>query len=77
MNAVNRPEHYQFKRPATEIADITDEMNFNRGNVVKYVYRAGHKDPDKEIEDLEKAQNLLGREIMRCRKLYTSESQPK
>ena len=38
-------------------------LNFNIGNIVKYVIRAGHKDPEKKIEDLEKAQEYLKREI--------------
>lgn len=44
-------------------------MNFNRGNVIKYVSRAGKKaskDLDakkKEIQDLEKALFYLNREI--------------
>jgi hypothetical protein len=36
---------------------------FNLGNAVKYVARAGKKDPAKRIEDLRKAQWYLQREI--------------
>ena len=39
------------------------ELNFNLGNVVKYVCRAGKK--DEEIGDLRKAADCLGREIAR------------
>lgn len=39
------------------------ELNFNLGNVVKYVCRAGRKDPGKTIEDLKKARNYLKFEI--------------
>ena len=38
-------------------------LNFNVGNIVKYVIRAGNKNPEKKIEDLEKAQEYLKREI--------------
>lgn len=31
------------------------ELNFNRGNAIKYVTRAGKKDPEKERDDLLKA----------------------
>ena len=36
-------------------------MNFNRGNIVKYLARAGKK--DNELDDLRKALNYLTREI--------------
>lgn len=60
---VKQPSHYT--RGRIEVIDfITDQrLGFVRGSVVKYVVRAGHKDPTKEIEDLEKARYLLDREI--------------
>ena len=60
---VNHPSHYtQGKIECIDF--ITDKkMNFCRGNAVKYIVRAGLKDPDKEIEDLEKAIFYLNREI--------------
>ena len=39
------------------------ELNFMRGNAVKYIVRAGKKDPSKEIEDLKKARFYLDWEI--------------
>lgn len=42
-------------------------MNFNRGNAVKYIARAGLKDPDKEVEDLKKAAWYINREISRIK----------
>jgi len=39
-------------------------LNFNLGNVVKYITRAGKK-TDKPIEDLEKARWYIEREIER------------
>ena len=38
-------------------------LNFNVGNIVKFVIRAGNKNPEKHIEDLEKAKEYLEREI--------------
>lgn len=38
-------------------------MNFNRGNAIKYIWRAGSKGD--EIEDLRKAAWYVGREIER------------
>lgn len=40
-------------------------LNWNRGNVLKYVIRAGRKNPDKEVEDLDKAIQYLKYEISR------------
>ncbi len=57
------PEHYQFD--GIQVIDLTEQMNFNRGNVIKYVARAGRKDPQREIEDLEKARFYLTRELGR------------
>lgn len=42
-------------------------LNFNRGNIIKYVIRAGKKDPIKEIEDLEKARKYIEFEIDRIK----------
>lgn len=66
-DAVNHPSHYTAYK-GLEIIDLTEQMNFNRGNAVKYIARAGLKDESKEIEDLEKAQWYLAREIERVRK---------
>ena len=62
---VNHPSHYTCGK--IECIDyIMDKgMNFCRGNAVKYITRAGLKDPDKEIEDLKKAVFYLNREIAR------------
>lgn len=68
---VNHPSHYTTGR--IEVIDfITDKkLNFCRGNAVKYIVRAGLKDPDKEIEDLEKAIFYINREIMDIRSRRT------
>jgi hypothetical protein len=43
------------------------DMNFNRGNIVKYLARADKK--DNELDDLRKALNYLMREIEHHEKL--------
>lgn len=60
---VNHPSHYT--KGKIEVADfIADQkLNFDRGNAVKYVCRAGFKDPTKEIQDLEKAIWYINHEI--------------
>ena len=39
------------------------DLNFNLGNVLKYIVRAGRKDSETHIDDLEKALEYLEREI--------------
>lgn len=65
--AVEHPSHYN-QYDGLEIIDLCEQMNFNRGNAVKYITRAGFKDSDKEIEDLEKARFYLKREIKRLKR---------
>lgn len=59
--AVNRTAHYR----GTLVMEVIEEfqLDFKAGNVVKYLLRAGHKDPDKVIEDHEKALWYLIRKI--------------
>lgn len=64
---VNHPPHYASIFRGLEVIDLTEQMNFNRGNAVKYICRAGHKDPGKEVEDLQKAAWYINREIERLR----------
>lgn len=75
---VNHPEHYTLGR--TEVIDIIENytgvislLGFCRGNAIKYILRAGKKDKDKEIEDLEKAVWYLNKEIVTRKKLGSNE----
>jgi len=65
QNKVNHPSHYN--KGKIEVIDAIEdwELNFSRGNAVKYVARAGLKDKDTEIEDLQKALWYIEREIKR------------
>jgi hypothetical protein len=63
---VHHPSHYTYYQ-GLEIIDLTEQMNFNKGNAVKYIARAGIKNPDTEIEDLQKAMWYCAREIERIR----------
>lgn len=61
-----------YTRGKSEIIDIMEILVFNRGSAIKYIYRAGQKDPGnlaKEIGDLEKAQWYLSREIDRLKEM--------
>ena len=57
------PDHY--RRHGIELIDIVEDLGYNRGNAVKYLVRAGVKNPDTEMEDLKKAQWYVNREIAR------------
>ncbi len=59
---VNHPEHYQAEN-GMEAIDVIEafDLNFNLGNAIKYILRAGHKDD--EGQDLKKAMWYLKREI--------------
>lgn len=68
---VNHPKHYTSDPSGIECIDITRHRNFNIGNAIKYLWRAGLKiDADKssinkQIEDLEKAVWYIVDEIHR------------
>ena len=58
------PIHYKSisKR---DVIDFCNEyvINFNKGNVIKYLVRAGEKNGESELKDLNKALDYLKREI--------------
>lgn len=64
---VNHPSHYTDGK--IEVIDFIHDkkLNFNRGNAVKYISRAGKKDIYKEVEDLQKAIWYLNDEIKRVK----------
>ena len=60
---VNHPSHYTDGE--IEVIDFIQDkkLGFCLGNAVKYIARAGKKDPTKEIEDLKKAKWYVERRI--------------
>lgn len=62
---VNHPSHYTDGN--IEVIDYIEDkkLNYHLGNAVKYISRAGKKDPEKYTEDLQKAVWYLQREIDR------------
>lgn len=65
IDAVNHPSHYT--RGGIEVLAAIEAwgLGFSTGNAVKYIARAGHKDPSKTIEDLKKAIFYVQREVDR------------
>ncbi len=61
---VNHPRHY-LKDSGHEVIDVIGawNLNFELGNAIKYIARAGKKDVNKKREDLEKALWYIKREI--------------
>lgn len=64
-DAVNHPLHYNLHPSGVECIDIIEYFNFNCGNVIKYVWRAGLKGDNADIQDLKKAEFYIRREIDR------------
>lgn len=68
---VNHPTHYTSDPSGVECIDIVRHRNFNVGNAIKYLWRAGlKKDSElkaglKQIEDLRKAIFYIEDEIQR------------
>ena len=60
---INHPAHYLAN--GVEVIDFIEshKLGFSDGNAVKYLVRAGKKNPDTEIEDLEKALWYINRLI--------------
>lgn len=64
QDVVNHPSHYTSHPSGVECIQVTEHMNFNLGNAVKYIWRAGLKSDD-PIQDLHKARWYIEREIQR------------
>lgn len=60
---INHPSHYTDGK--IEVIEFIEDknLNYHKGNAIKYICRAGKKDPQKEIEDLQKAIWYINREI--------------
>lgn len=75
MERVNHPSHYALPN-GLEALDIARYLDFNLGNAVKYIVRAGKKTEegisadDKKLEDLKKAVFYLNDEINMLKKQY-------
>lgn len=60
-----RPDYYKCN--GVETIDVIEafDLNFNLGNVIKYVLRAGKKEGEEKEKDLNKALFYISREIKR------------
>jgi hypothetical protein len=75
VDQVSHPEHYTSDPSGVECLEITRHRNFNIGNAIKYLWRAGLKNEEKHVEDLKKAIFYIQDEIYRIEE-YLKGSDP-
>lgn len=66
ITRTSTPPHYQGAIQPIDLINAQD-LNFNLGNVVKYVCRAGKKQGENILTDLEKAKDYINFEIERVK----------
>jgi len=73
---VNHPSHYGGKNNEYEAIKVIDawDLGFSLGNTIKYISRAGKKEKNKELQDLQKAKWYLEHHIEQLEKKIKSES---
>ena len=59
---VHQPNHYTWI-PGIECIEVARHFPYPLGCAIKYIWRAGRKHADKQVEDLKKAREYLTREI--------------
>lgn len=64
MSEVDHPAHYNSHPSGIECIDVVEDLPFNIGNAVKYLYRREKKGSD-AIVDLEKSRWYADRELAR------------
>ena len=64
---INHPPHYNNHPSGVECIEIIEYFNFNIGNAIKYLWRAGLKGD--ALEDLRKAKWMIDREIQRLERM--------
>jgi hypothetical protein len=67
VDLVNHPPHYTKHPSGVECITIVEHFEFNLGNAIKYIWRAGLKTTN-DLEDLEKARWYLERAIANRKK---------
>ena len=75
---VEHPKYYKQNRLGIEVIDITRDLDFCTGNVIKYVLRAGYKKEEglsileKKLEDYKKASFYLNDLIEQTEKILNN-----
>lgn len=69
---IQHQDYYKTKS-GLECIDVAQEFDFNLGNAIKYIWRAGKKfeqglsTKDKTVEDLQKAKIYIDYEILKIK----------
>jgi hypothetical protein len=63
LDGIDHPSHYTAYSPEPIDVIMAWKLPFPIGSAIKYMLRAGKKDPAKEIEDLRKAISMIEHEI--------------
>ncbi len=67
VDLVNYPPHYLQSPSGVECIDVIEHLTYNLGAAIKYLWRVDYKGAP--IQDLEKAEWYVHREIERRRRL--------
>jgi hypothetical protein len=62
---IEHPKHYNSHPAGVECITVVEAFNFNVGNAIKYLWRAGLKADADQLDDLRKALWYVQREIAR------------
>jgi hypothetical protein len=68
---VNHPTHYN-QNGSIECIDVVENMRFNLGNAIKYIWRC--EDKGNKVQDIKKAIWYLEREIQRTTSCQAGEN---
>lgn len=71
FDEITRAKHYNMHPSGIECIQVVRHFNFNLGNVIKYLWRAGLKGTELPIKDLKKAAFYLNDEIQKREKETT------
>lgn len=70
---VQHPKHYNSHPSGVEAIDIIEHFTFNVGSAVKYLWRAGLKPNERDIDDFNKAVWYLQREVQRLTRMTSKQ----
>lgn len=62
VELVDHPQHYNEHSKGIECIDVIEDMSFNVGSAIKYLWRAGLKPGEATDQDLRKAVWYIERE---------------
>lgn len=65
-NNINRPKHYTSHPSGVECIDIIVNFPFGLGCIIKYLWRAGLKNSNSRVEDLQKAMYYMKKAPLYC-----------